>query len=172
MTKQEFSRLAQGLKAAYPSSKILADQVSLDFWYRMIQDLPYAVAEQAILEHIATSTWPPSIAEIRQACERLTHEPIKDPIDAWGDVRRAIARYGRYRPEEAYAELDDITRDIVKAIGWTRLCDSEDLTTDRANFRNAYEIKANRARQERALPQGLQQNRYKLLVAEVVSKCV
>lgn len=159
MTKQEFSELAQYLKAAYPSSKILADSTSLEFWYRMISDIDFKVARQAVLEHIATNVWAPSIAEVRQACTKLVSEPIKDAMEAWGDVVKAIGMYGSDRPQEAYAMMSELTRDIVKQMGWYRLCNSENLTADRANFRETYQARSGELQRQRVLPQTLQSSR-------------
>lgn len=33
MNKQQFATLAIGIKSAYPASKILEDNASMDFWY-------------------------------------------------------------------------------------------------------------------------------------------
>ena len=47
MDKQQFATLTIGIKSAYPASKILEDSASMDFWYLMLKDIPYEVAENA-----------------------------------------------------------------------------------------------------------------------------
>ena len=66
MNKQEFAVIAVGIKSAYPASKILEDDASMNFWYRMLKDLNGKVVENAVMEHISTSVYPPNIAEIRK----------------------------------------------------------------------------------------------------------
>ena len=152
MNKKEFGLIAAALTTAYPNSKFLSEKTSLEVWYRMLGDLNYDVVENAVAECIATHTFPPSIAEIRNLCiDRLT-PPKLTADEAWGTVQKAMRRYGYYRPEEAFALMDDITLSIVKNLGWTNLCMSENDVADRANFRMAYEAKIARANKERLLP--------------------
>ena len=61
MNKQEFAVIAVGIKSAYPASKILEDDASMNFWYRMLKDLNGKVVENAVMEHISTSVYPPNI---------------------------------------------------------------------------------------------------------------
>lgn len=55
MNKQEFAVIAVGIKSAYPASKILEDDASMNFWYRMLKDLNGKVVENAVMEHIRYS---------------------------------------------------------------------------------------------------------------------
>ena len=48
--------------------------------------------------------------------------------------------------------MDDLTVSVVKNLGWNRLCQSENPTADRANFREAYEAKAREAVNSNMLP--------------------
>lgn len=59
MDKQQFATISIGIKSAYPASKILEDKASMDFWYMMLRDIPYEVAENAVMEHICTNVFPP-----------------------------------------------------------------------------------------------------------------
>ena len=159
MNKKEFALIAAALTAAYPNSKILSEKTSLEVWYRMLGDLNYDVVENAVTECIATHTFPPSIAEIRDLCiDRLTG-PRLTVDEAWGTVKKAIRRYGYYRPEEAFASMDYTTLSIVKNLGWTNLCLSENDVADRANFRMAYEAKIARVDKERLLPESISEKK-------------
>lgn len=80
-------------------------------------------------------------------------QPVPSFDEAWGVVQKAISRYGRERPQEAFETMDELTRTIVKNLGWTRLCCSENLTADRANFREAYEARADNLQNSRQLPE-------------------
>lgn len=152
MTKQEFAVIAVAIKAAYPASKVMADEASMKFWYQMLQDLDYKITENAVMEYTTTHTFPPSIAEIRQLSLDRYRPAIPSFDEAWGTVQKAIGAYGSYHPQEAFAMLDDMTAAVVKNMGWTRLCQSENMTADRANFREAYETKAKEATNNRLLP--------------------
>lgn len=76
MNKQEFAVIAVGIKSAYPASKILEDDASMNFWYRMLKDLNGKVVENAVMEHISTSVYPPNIAEIRKLCMERCKPPV------------------------------------------------------------------------------------------------
>ena len=152
MTKPEFAMIAVAVKSAYPASKIMADDASMEFWYRMLKDLNGKVVENAVMEHISTSVYPPNIAEIRNLCMERCKPPVLSFDEAWGVVQRAMSEYGWYHPQEAFALMDDLTVSVVKNLGWNRLCQSENPTADRANFREAYEAKAREAVNSNMLP--------------------
>lgn len=153
MDKQQFATITIGIKSAYPASKILEDKESMNFWYMMLKDIPYEIAENAVMEHICTNVFPPNIAEIRKLCMERCRQPVISFDEAWGVVQKAISTYGRDCPQEAFETMDELTRTVVKNLGWTRLCCSENLTAERANFREAYEAKANVLQDSRQLPE-------------------
>ena len=159
MAKQQFATITIGIKSAYPASKILEDGASMDFWYMMLKDIPYEVAENAVMEHICTSVYPPNIAEIRKLCMERCRQPVLSFDDAWGVVQKAMSMYGSWRTEEAYRTMDALTLSVVKNIGWTRMCQSENPVADRANFREAYEAKAQKLQSSNCLPEFVAQNK-------------
>ena len=75
MDKQQFATLAIGIKSAYPASKILEDNASMDFWYMALKDIPYEIAENAVMEHICTNVFPPNI--LKAAPSFLTYVILK-----------------------------------------------------------------------------------------------
>lgn len=152
MDRQQFATLAIGIKSAYPASRILEDKASMDFWYMMLSDIPYDAAENAVMEHICTNIYPPNIAEIRKLCMERMRPHVLSFDEAWGVVQNAISRYGWYHPQQAFATMDELTLSVVKNLGWTRLCQSENITADRANFREAYEAKAAEQQKKSQLP--------------------
>lgn len=159
MDKQQFATITIGIKSAYPASKILEDGASMDFWYMMLKDIPYEVAENAVMEHICTSVYPPNIAEIRKLCMERCRQPVLSFDDAWGVVQKAMSMYGSWRTEEAYKTMDALTLSVVKNIGWTRMCQSENPAADRVNFREAYEAKAQKLQSSNCLPEFVAQNK-------------
>lgn len=153
MDKQQFATLTIGIKSAYPASKILEDNASMDFWYMMLKDIPYEIAENAVMEHICTNIYPPNIAEIRKLCMERCQRPVLSFDEAWGVVQKAMGTYGSYHPQEAFATMDELTLSVVKNLGWTRMCQSENPIADRANFREAYEEKAKAVQNSNQLPE-------------------
>lgn len=162
MNKQQFATLAIAMKSAYPASKILEDNASMDFWFMMLQDIDYKVAENAIAEHICTNIYPPNIAEIRKLCADRMQKPVLPFDEAWGVVQKALRDYGFYNPEKAFATMDELTLSVVKNLGWSRLCMSENPTADRANFREAYEAKAKKVQNNMQLPEFVAKNKLQI----------
>jgi hypothetical protein len=68
-------------------------------------------------------------------------------------VQKAVSRYGWQHPQEAFAMMDQLTLSVVKNLGWSRLCQSENPTADRANFREAYEAKAREHQNSNQIPE-------------------
>ena len=69
----------------------------------------------------------------------------------------AVRHYGYYREAEALESMDEITREACKRIGFINICLSENITADRACFRQIYEQIAERKKTAAMLPAGLQQ---------------
>lgn len=124
-----------------------------------LKDIPYEIAENAVMEHICTNIYPPNIAEIRKLCMERYKTPILSFDEAWGTVQKAIADYGWYHPQEAFATMDELTLSVVKNFGWSRLCQSENITADRANFREAYQRKAAEMQNANVLPDFVAKNK-------------
>lgn len=164
MTKREFSQLSIGLKAAYPRFQMLTTDEEMTFWYTMLQDIDYKVAENAALEHISTNPFPPSIAEIRKLCTDRTQETLLSFDEAWGVVQNAISNYGADNPLGAYSTMDELTLSVVKNLGWTNICHSENQSADRANFREAYLERARKRQNNMQLPEFVAKK--KLLIQE------
>ena len=109
---------------------------------------------------IATQKWPPSIAELREAALVLTQGAAPDWGEAWKKVQKLISQYGYYRPKEAYAEMDELTRKTVDGIGgFQMLCTNniDNMVADRSKFEKLYEITARRQKEDKMLPSWLSQ---------------
>lgn len=139
MIFDDFVKIATYLKAAYPNNRILPDDPTVRFWFKMLEDLDFNICENAVLELVSSSTFPPSIADIRKKCSSRKAE-IPEWGEAWERVQKAIRYYGAYRDDEAMESLDAITREAVRRMGYKSLCysDIKNAETDRAQFREIY----------------------------------
>lgn len=156
MDKQEFSKWVMALKTYYPREQLLPNNQAIELWYQALKDIPMQVAEAALRKWVATSKWSPTIAEIREMCVDVKRGDAPDWSDGWEQVQLAIKRFGSYRPAEAMASLDPITREAVRRIGFYNLCVSENPTSDRKQFRDTFEIMAKREQMRLQLPIELQ----------------
>ncbi len=153
MTFEEWKILVKGLKSAYTSERFLPDMEAVKIWYSLLNDIDYQTANTAIMKLISVSKFPPSIAEIREAAASVSTEPLPDWGEAWEKVNKLIGNLGMYREEEALAQLDDIAAQTVRRLGFRNLCISEDTQKDRANFRDIYNVIAQRHTEAAQMPE-------------------
>lgn len=157
MTKKEFSIFAVALKTYYPKDTILPNEQAMELWYMQLKDLPYEVASTALNSWVATNKWSPTIADIREKSADLMQGERKDWSEGWERVVKCIGAYGYNRQDDALETMDEITRECVKRLGWMNLCLSENLTADRANFRQMYESISERKRKYDLIPASVQE---------------
>ncbi len=156
MDQKQFSEFVAVLKSCYPKDNMFGIAKVVEVWFKQLQDLDYGVAMVALNKWIATEKWPPSIADIRSLCVDVTEgNDTNDWSKAWEQVNKAIVKYGYYRPDEAYKELDKmnpLAAETVKRMGYCNLCVSDNQVADRANFRDIYCTLVKRKRQDAQIP--------------------
>ena len=145
---KDFERIWQALVKSYPTwaKEIGAADLAQTFlvYKRLLADIPADVLEAAVVQHVASSKWFPTIAELRQGARALTTPERTTAMEAWGTVLDAMksggARIlpggnGYYPPEWT----DPITARVVASMGWVELCQSDNQEADRAHFMRAYD---------------------------------
>ena len=126
-------------------------------WFEMLSDVPLETAKIGLKKLIAThKNYPPTIAHLREAIADVSQERPPDPGEAWGEVVKAIQRFGYIRADEGLASLTPLTRKAVEFIGWQTLCQSENETADRAHFMKIMQTMALREHERQVLPASLQ----------------
>ena len=152
MTQTEFEYVRAAIKAAWPGYTIMNDRYSIRFWFNMLGHLELKVAEQAVMQLAATSKYPPQISDILQKAAEMNGAVLEDPGEAWQLVMKAVRHYGSYQPYEAKASLPPIVRTAVEQIGYLELCNSENITADRAHFFRIYETLRAREMEAKKMP--------------------
>ena len=152
MTRSEFATFAAALKTYYPRENILPNQQAMDLWYMQIGDISYNIAETVLNKWVGTEKWSPTIADIRENAAKIRYGEFPGWSEGWESVMKAVRNFGRDRPAEAFMSMSEITRKAVKRIGYTNICNSENLTADRANFRMMYEAELERIVEGRNTP--------------------
>lgn len=158
MLESEMSELLTTFAAAYPKFPPI-NRIMSKTWFEMFKDIDYDVAQLAVKKIILENTFPPSIAELRQAIVDIT-TPKEEKLDAgqaWGQVTKAIKNYGLYRPDEAFTSMSSRTRKVVENIGWQNICMSENLDVLRGQFRMMYETMETREKQDKLIPTDMKQ---------------
>ncbi|WP_367567779.1 replicative helicase loader/inhibitor [Lacrimispora sp.] len=153
MTKQEFAVFMATINTAYPRCELyIPDQTTL--WYEMLGHIPFDVAKIALKKYILSNKFPPMISDISLLAADLMEERIPDSDEAWGEINKAIRRYGYMREAEALESLSEPVRKAVERIGFQNICQSpyEQQNTLRAQFRGAYEAEYRRSMEIHKMP--------------------
>jgi hypothetical protein len=127
----------------------------MELWFRELEDIPYQLADVILAKWVAQNKWSPSIADIREQAVEIQQGAIPDWGEGWNDVLRAIRRHGMYDIPGAMASLSGITKQCVERMGFRNICMTENIATERANFRMLYEQLAERQKKEAQLPTAL-----------------
>lgn len=158
MNLTETITIIEIIAATYPNAKGFGDPQSCaktaKVWTMLLEDLHPLLVTNAVKKHCMTARFAPTIAEIRESAVNITNPALEETAaEAWGNVTKAIRRFGWYREEEALASLNEKTRAAVKSMGWKSICESEEPEIVRSQFRKAYETMAARAKEQAMIPE-------------------
>ena len=110
MTKSETVKLFVIIKSLFPRDDAFKnatpDMVSA--WTEMLEDIPFDHAKAAVKAAVATSPFPPSIAEIRDYATRLTAPKRLTADEAWGIASECIRKYG-LQTRRTSPEIETVT---------------------------------------------------------------
>lgn len=159
MTKEETGKIMMVLAMAYP--KYYAGQTkeerkqAVALWHSMLEEYPVDLVGQAVKAVIATSVFPPAIAEINTMIRTLRNSGMEmTELEAWSYVSKAI-RSSAYRAKEAWAGLPKelqkyVSPDMLRAWAMVEADDVE--TVLQSNFLRTYRAAKDRQKQYDALP--------------------
>lgn len=133
------------------------ETATIDLWSMMLQDIPLDVAQAAVMAHMSQSAFPPTVADIRSAAEKITAPNRLEAIEAWDLIVQAIRKYGYYREADAMASLPPEVADMARRFTWEALCTSDNVDTLRAQFRMAWETQSKRQREDRLIAPAVMQ---------------
>lgn len=152
MNRKDFQKLADAIRSYWPKETIMPTKESMELWYQELKDIDYAMAVSAVRKHVQESVWSPSIAEIRAQTVNIQADDT-DWGDGWEEVLKAISRFGQYDETGALESMSQMTKEIVKRLGWKQICqsDQDEMMSIRANFRMMYEQKNEKERKYAAL---------------------
>lgn len=149
MNKQDILKAVAPLQLAYNAS---LDDNRLRLYVEMLSDIPPQILEAAVKKLIMTNKFLPSIAEIRETAYGIkgiiSGTAAPDESEAWGEVVKAIQSVGYYgKPTFSHEAIAT----AVNNIGWQDICTTpnEGTNTLRSQFRRAYQLAAQRQKDNR-----------------------
>lgn len=162
MNKREAIRLMAVLRMAYPryyQNTTDADaETVVNLWANMFADRPYDLVEAAVRSCIATSKWPPTIAEVNDEILRLSQPEEMTELEAWNLVAQALKNSGY----ESRAEFEKLPSDIQRILGspstlreWSVMPLNEVQTVIASNFQRSYRARIEKERKYKAIPENI-----------------
>lgn len=170
MTREETIKAIGIITTAYPNFDKFRDEKHIRsmvaIWADMFSEDDAGLVALAVKEHISTSKWPPSIAEIREIMTRISYPNIIPPDKAWEVVSKYLDTEGEYNHGDIYRDLPRTIAEAVDSIGYGQLYAMHvayargypgKAGLDRLAFMQAYEDKVDRKRRKAMLPLSLRQ---------------
>ena len=183
MTKSETVQLFAIIKSLFPRDDSFknATKDMVDAWAEMLEDIPFDHAKAAIKASVATSPFPPSIAEIRDYATRMTTPKRLTADEAWGIASEVIRNYGtqtrrigatehnlhpgvvvvrfgepvKKRPSgleyEAKFHCPPDVWEMLKRMGYANVVNSDNPDVVRGQFMRAWDSHSKEAKEERVL---------------------
>lgn len=169
MTVKEFAKLADAIKTYFPRDNMLPTDTAMELWYDMLKDMDYKDAYIGLKNHVATSRFAPTIADIRNGAVITQPEQLNE-MEAWALVAKAL-RNGGYHSLEEYEKLPSA---VQKAVGtheqlrnWA-MDENFNEEVAKSNFLRAYRIEIKREQELVKMPndikelvESVNQNSYK-----------
>lgn len=125
MTRAEAAKLVLLVVTSYPNyDKFKDDQAIIDMtdlWAMMFESDNGAVVGMALKKHIATSKWPPSVAELRELMLEIQHPELVAPDKAWLAVSDLLYTEGQFNHGDLHSQLPPLVARAVESIGWGNL---------------------------------------------------
>lgn len=149
MNKQEILKAVAPLQLAFKGN---LDDARMRLYVEMLSDIPPQILEAAVKKLIMTNKFLPSIAEIRETAYgikgTISGTAAPDESEAWGEVIKAVRSVGYYGKPKFSHEAITVT---VNNIGWQDICmtTNEGMNTLRSQFRRAYQLAAQRQKDNR-----------------------
>ncbi len=135
MTKGQAAALVALLSAAFPDDKW--GESTCVVYENELAHLDFELANVAIHRMIRMRKFRPTVSEIFETAADVATGERRVGAEAWGDVVKAIRKFGSYAAPEF---SDPLVGETVNRMGWRNLClgDASEAS-DRARFAEIYD---------------------------------
>lgn len=148
-------------------------QLMINTWQECLGDLEYQLVLQAVKKTIIESPYPPTIHDIRKnAVEIVNPTTQRTGIEAWEEAYKMICN-GSYMTQE---EFESHSPEVKKFFGSKEQLKAYATNTEfnmdvvRSNFLKQYDVLVQRQKQEKLLPEKMQ-NMINGLIDNMDKKC-
>lgn len=157
MTFKEFGQLADAIKTYFPKDNMLPTDTAMELWYDMLKDMDYKSAYIGLKNHVATSRFPPTIADIRNGTVISQPNELNE-AEAWSLVSKAIRNSG-YNSVEEFAKLPPLVQKAVGLPGQLRTWALDENFNEQLasnNFMKCYRNELTKQREFQKMPKEVQ----------------
>lgn len=133
-------------------------QLMINTWQECLGDLDYKLVLQAVKKTIIESPYPPTIHEIRKNAVEMVNPTKNNPLEDWNECYKMICN-GLYMTQEEFDKHSEICKKFLGSIAQLRAyATNEDFNMDvvRSNFLKQYETLSKAEREQKLLPQKMQ----------------
>ena len=163
MTRQETIQVITLLAGNYDSianKDKTQKQLMINTWQECLGDLDYRLVLEAVKKTMITSPYPPTIADVRKnAVEMLKPSTQKTAIEAWNEAYKMICS-GLYMTEEQFKMASPEVQKFfgnVRQVRELALTDANIVNSvTKGQFLKQYEVIVNREKEQKLLPQSMQ----------------
>ena len=157
MTKGEIGKLVTLATANFPNLQEKDMRPTMALWEKMLSDLPYELAEIALIKVLSTGRFFPTVAELREAAAQISQPRIMEASEAWGQVMEGLRKFGLYQACEAMEWFSSDVEIMVRRFGWYELCHADNVDVIRGQFMRAWDAHAKGQKDLAALPEPIRQ---------------
>ena len=157
MTKGEIGKLVTLATANFPNLQEKDMRPTMVLWEKMLSDMPYELAEIALIKVLSTGRFFPTVAELREAAAQINQPRVMDASEAWGQVMDGLRKFGLYQAREAMEWFSPDVEIMVRRFGWYELCHAENIDVIRGQFMRSWDTFAKGQRELSALPEPIRQ---------------
>ena len=111
MDKEKFVEILTGVGKIYDRQ---LDKDALVIWLSFFKDNTIEEFKQAINEHVKTSKYFPTIAEIKSKIYELNHPKEMDNTELWESLLQAV-RNSSYHAEEEFKKLPPLVKEFIQS---------------------------------------------------------
>ena len=150
MSKEDFIEGITLLGSAY-GKEFTKEQIEI--WYSFLKDYSIEDFSIAIQDLIKTEKYLPSIAHITEQIVKNKTSNVPSAEEEWQEVLKAVRKYGSYREEDALNSLKPYTSQIVRYVGYFRICTAgpEEQTWNKKEFIAEYNSLKNKVEENMRL---------------------
>ena len=135
-------------------------QLMINTWQECLGDLDYKLVLQAVKKTIIESPYPPTIHDIRKnAIEIINPSTQKTAIEAWNEAYSMICN-GLYMTEEQFEMASPEVKKFFGNVRQVKELAQTDIdvvnSVTKGQFLKQYEVIVNREREQKTLPQSMQ----------------